>query len=434
MTLAIDRQLEAGHRRRLQPRNRRDDRRRRLDRDDHRAPRRRARARVHGRNARLARRQPADPPRLRAHPRARLAADADDSRGDQAHASTGSSRTRASSTSGRRHERHLQPRAAAREPRRRRNRPSLVLPRARRIPRRRGDRQVRLHAHPHRLPAAIPHEVLRASRRSTDPSEIRAPDPARVAAAPLERRPARGRVGRRRPGRDRAGLVGRVHRVPAQGAGARAARRPSRRGVWPRTPARSRSTSSSEPVGKQDQYVAAHGGICAYTFNTDGSVDVEPLELSRRTLDHLRNNLLLFYTGEARVRVRDPRRPGRSAPKRATTRCAPTSTGRRRSGIESRALLESGDLEQLRRADARALGEQASAARRAWRSKRIEHLYTLARRSGVDRRQARRRRRRRLPARLRATAGRHASGDGGGRRAELRFDFEFQGSYGVEYT
>jgi len=55
-----------------------------------------------------------------------------------------------------------------------------------------------------------------------------------------------------------------------------------------------------EPTGKQDQYVAAHGGICAYTFNTDGSVDVEPLELSRRTLDYLRNNLLLFYTGEAR--------------------------------------------------------------------------------------------------------------------------------------
>src|SRR5262249_46209308 len=35
-----------------------------------------------------------------------------------------------------------------------------------------------------------------------------------------------------------------------------------------------------EPVGKQDQYVAAHGGICAYTFNADDSVDVIPLELA----------------------------------------------------------------------------------------------------------------------------------------------------------
>ncbi len=32
-----------------------------------------------------------------------------------------------------------------------------------------------------------------------------------------------------------------------------------------------------EPVGKQDAYVAAHGGICAYTIHPDGAVDVEPL-------------------------------------------------------------------------------------------------------------------------------------------------------------
>jgi D-glycero-alpha-D-manno-heptose-7-phosphate kinase len=55
-----------------------------------------------------------------------------------------------------------------------------------------------------------------------------------------------------------------------------------------------------EPVGKQDQYVAAHGGVCAYTFHTDGRVDVDPLDLRPETLAHLRDRLLLFYTGEAR--------------------------------------------------------------------------------------------------------------------------------------
>src|ERR1700712_956084 len=55
-----------------------------------------------------------------------------------------------------------------------------------------------------------------------------------------------------------------------------------------------------EPVGKQDQYVAAHGGICAYTFNKDDTVTVEPLELSGSTLLELRNNMLLFYTGASR--------------------------------------------------------------------------------------------------------------------------------------
>src|SRR4051812_28331012 len=55
-----------------------------------------------------------------------------------------------------------------------------------------------------------------------------------------------------------------------------------------------------EPVGKQDQYVAAHGGVCAYTFNPDDTVDVEPLALNADTLDLMTSNFLLFYTGEAR--------------------------------------------------------------------------------------------------------------------------------------
>src|ERR1039457_1180912 len=55
-----------------------------------------------------------------------------------------------------------------------------------------------------------------------------------------------------------------------------------------------------DPVGKQDQYVAAHGGICAYTYNRDGTVTVEPLELDPLTLRRLRDHMLLFYTGEAR--------------------------------------------------------------------------------------------------------------------------------------
>jgi len=55
-----------------------------------------------------------------------------------------------------------------------------------------------------------------------------------------------------------------------------------------------------EPVGKQDPYVAAHGGICAYTFQPDGQVQVASLELDLAVLRRLRDHLLLFYTGEAR--------------------------------------------------------------------------------------------------------------------------------------
>jgi D-glycero-alpha-D-manno-heptose-7-phosphate kinase len=53
-------------------------------------------------------------------------------------------------------------------------------------------------------------------------------------------------------------------------------------------------------VGKQDQYAAAHGGLRAYTFNRDDSVDVRPLELAEHVRESLRDRFLLFYTGKER--------------------------------------------------------------------------------------------------------------------------------------
>jgi D-glycero-alpha-D-manno-heptose-7-phosphate kinase len=55
-----------------------------------------------------------------------------------------------------------------------------------------------------------------------------------------------------------------------------------------------------EPVGKQDQYIAAFGGITAFTFLPDGRVEVAPLRLSSETLFNLEDNLLLFFTGYTR--------------------------------------------------------------------------------------------------------------------------------------
>lgn len=55
-----------------------------------------------------------------------------------------------------------------------------------------------------------------------------------------------------------------------------------------------------EPIGKQDQYIAAFGGITSFTFNRDGSVEAEPLQISTETLHNLEDNLLLFFTGISR--------------------------------------------------------------------------------------------------------------------------------------
>jgi D-glycero-alpha-D-manno-heptose-7-phosphate kinase len=55
-----------------------------------------------------------------------------------------------------------------------------------------------------------------------------------------------------------------------------------------------------EPIGKQDQYIAAYGGITCFKFLPDGKVEAWPLKLSDETRDTLEDNLLLFFTGYSR--------------------------------------------------------------------------------------------------------------------------------------
>jgi len=54
------------------------------------------------------------------------------------------------------------------------------------------------------------------------------------------------------------------------------------------------------PVGKQDQYIAAYGGITCFEFTRDGEVHAEPLNLPQNTLHELEDHLLLFFTGFSR--------------------------------------------------------------------------------------------------------------------------------------
>ncbi len=56
-----------------------------------------------------------------------------------------------------------------------------------------------------------------------------------------------------------------------------------------------------EPVGKQDQYIAAFGGLTCFTFLPDDRVEVEPLRLRPETLADLEDNLVLFFTGFTRA-------------------------------------------------------------------------------------------------------------------------------------
>ena len=55
-----------------------------------------------------------------------------------------------------------------------------------------------------------------------------------------------------------------------------------------------------EPIGKQDQYIAAYGGITCFRFDGNDEVEAFPLNISMDTLFDLEDNLLLFFTGYAR--------------------------------------------------------------------------------------------------------------------------------------
>jgi D-glycero-alpha-D-manno-heptose-7-phosphate kinase len=187
-----------------------------------------------------------------------------------------------------------------------------------------------------------------------------------------------------------------------------------------------------EPVGKQDQYVSAHGGICAYTFERDGSVRVDPLELSEQTLRKLRNNFLLFYTGEARS-ASNILAHQVTQTEASDTEMVENLHRTKEMGQESRRLLEAGEIE----AYAEVMHEHWENKRRrspGMANERIDTLYTLARRSGA------------LGGKLVGAGGggfllvyaerpedtRQAMAAGGA--PELVFDFEFQGCVATEYT
>jgi D-glycero-alpha-D-manno-heptose-7-phosphate kinase len=56
-----------------------------------------------------------------------------------------------------------------------------------------------------------------------------------------------------------------------------------------------------EPIGKQDQYIAAFGGVTAFSFGRDGVVQARSLNVSEETLDLLEDNLVMVSTGYYRA-------------------------------------------------------------------------------------------------------------------------------------
>jgi D-glycero-alpha-D-manno-heptose-7-phosphate kinase len=112
-----------------------------------------------------------------------------------------------------------------------------------------------------------------------------------------------------------------------------------------------------EPIGKQDQYIAAFGGITCFEFLPDDRVIAEPLKIPADALANLEDNLLLFFTGSARDAseiLRDQDKRTKESGKEMIENLHFT----KQLGHESRDALVAGRIAEVRRADACALGAQ----------------------------------------------------------------------------
>jgi D-glycero-alpha-D-manno-heptose-7-phosphate kinase len=136
-----------------------------------------------------------------------------------------------------------------------------------------------------------------------------------------------------------------------------------------------------EPIGKQDQYIAAYGGLTSFTFGRDGNVEVLPLALDDETRYSLEDNLLLFFTGFARsasavLEDQDQRTRRNDAP------MIESLHNTKDLGLRSKAALESGNLEGF----GKLMDEQWESKRRrsaGASNPQIDQWYRLARDNGA---------------------------------------------------
>ena len=137
----------------------------------------------------------------------------------------------------------------------------------------------------------------------------------------------------------------------------------------------------NEPVGKQDQYIAAYGGITCFQFQPDDRVIAEPLKVPAEALANLEDNLLLFFTGASRS-ASEILRDQDSKTRENSRDMLENLHFTKQLGIESRDALQAGDLRRF-----------AELMHIHWEHKKkrspgmsngpIDEMYTLARANGA---------------------------------------------------
>ncbi|HLZ52865.1 MAG TPA: galactokinase [Verrucomicrobiae bacterium] len=102
------------------------------------------------------------------------------------------------------------------------------------------------------------------------------------------------------------------------------------------------------PIGKQDQYIAAYGGVTCFNFLPDGKVEAWPLKISDETRDNLEDNLLLFFTGYSRSASTILKEQDQKS-KQADAAMIENLHFVKELGLQSQRALESGNLREFAR-------------------------------------------------------------------------------------
>jgi D-glycero-alpha-D-manno-heptose-7-phosphate kinase len=136
-----------------------------------------------------------------------------------------------------------------------------------------------------------------------------------------------------------------------------------------------------EPVGKQDQYIAAFGGITSFQFLPDDRVIAEPLPVPAEALANLEDNLLLFFTGSSRS-ASDILRDQDSKTRQNSKDMLDNLHFTKKLGMESRDALVAGDLRKF--ADLMHVHWEHKKKRSPGMSSgHIDQMYQLARANGA---------------------------------------------------
>jgi len=102
----------------------------------------------------------------------------------------------------------------------------------------------------------------------------------------------------------------------------------------------------NEPVGKQDQYIAAYGGITCFRFLPNDQVEAWPLKVEQETVFNLEDNLLLFFTGYSRSASHILKEQDTKS-KEKNTDMISNLHFIKELGLKSKDALESGDLHEF---------------------------------------------------------------------------------------